>query len=68
MAPIWHWLWSTWYRRCRALDLKILWPSCRAQAPDLDLARAAFAMHAFNDPAWLWLGEGEIARRIEELR
>lgn len=53
--------------RQRALDLKILWPSCRDLAPDLDHARAIFAVHAFNDPAWLYLGESEIVRIIDTL-
>jgi hypothetical protein len=33
----------------------------------LDYARAAFAVHAFNDPAWLTLGEDEIVRQIDAL-
>ncbi len=54
--------------RRRAIDLQVLWPACKKQASDLDHAKAAFALHAFNDPAWLSLGEGEIARRIDALR
>jgi hypothetical protein len=57
-----------WLRaRQRAIDIDILWPSCRDQTDDLDHARAAFAMHAFHDRAWLVLGDDEIARQIERL-
>jgi hypothetical protein len=56
-----------WQRRQRAIDMDILWPACCAQAPDLDHAKAAFAMHAFNDPAWQALGDEEIVRFIDRL-
>lgn len=61
------WVIDYWRTRQRTLDLQILWPQCLAFAPDLDHAKAAFAMHAFNDHAWLCLGEPEIIRRIEAL-
>jgi hypothetical protein len=51
----------------RQIDLAILWPSCKEQAPDLDHAKAAFAYHAFNDHAWTCLGEAEICRCIDAL-
>lgn len=51
----------------RQIDLDILWPVCKEQAPDLDHAKAAFAVHAFNDEAWRPLGEDEIKRRIDAL-
>lgn len=57
-----------WRARQRAIDLRILWPICVQNAPDIDHAKAAFAIHAFMDPAWLALGEDEIIKRIEELR
>jgi hypothetical protein len=41
-----------WRRRQRAADLRILWPACVAQAPAIEYARAAFAIHALHDPAW----------------
>lgn len=63
-----NWLLDIWQYRQRAIDLDILWPTCRANATDLDHARAAFAYHAFHDPAWLALGHDEIVRRIDELR
>jgi hypothetical protein len=63
-----RWLRAWWAARQRAIDMEILWPSCLELAPDLDHAKAAFAFHAFNDPAWLILGEAEIQRRIDALR
>lgn len=62
------WLKTWWYKRQRTIDLQILWPSCRNLAPNLDQAKAAFAVHAFNDPAWMSLGENEVIRRIGELQ
>jgi hypothetical protein len=62
-----RWFWNWYDARRRRIDLEILWPSCKAQARDLDHAKAAFAVHAFNDDAWLSLSEDEIKRRIEEL-
>ena len=62
-----RWLIDKWYARLRRIDLDILWPTCREQAPDLDHARAAFAVHAFHGRAWLWLGEDEIIRQIDRL-
>ena len=43
---------SWWWPQQRTQDLLILWPVCKANAPTLDHAKAAFAVHAFNDPAW----------------
>jgi hypothetical protein len=57
-----------WHARMRRFDLAILWPSCKEEARDLDHAKAAFAVHAFNDPAWLSLGQDELMARIDELR
>jgi hypothetical protein len=62
-----QWFFSYFNERRRRIDIDILWPSCVALAPDIDHAKAAFAMHAFNDPAWQCLGHDEIVRRIEEL-
>jgi hypothetical protein len=61
------WIWRWYAGRLRRLDMEILWPTCKAEAPDLDHARAAFAVHAFNDPAWLVLGEAAIVKAIDEL-
>lgn len=56
-----------WWARQRAIDLEILWPQCKAQAPDIEHARAAFAIHAFNDPAWVRHYQGDLFRIIGEL-
>jgi len=61
------WLLNWWHARQRAIDLRILWPACKKQAPDLDHARAAFAVHAFDDPAWCCLDDEEVVRRISQL-
>ena len=62
-----RWLLRRWHARQRAIDVDVLWPACRDQAPDLDTARAAFAVHAYRDNAWMELGGEELARRIGEL-
>lgn len=62
-----RWLKSAWYAHLRGIDMKILWTACRSQAPDLDHAKAAFAMHALHDPAWLYLGENRIKEFIDSL-
>jgi hypothetical protein len=56
-----------WYARCRRLDLELLWPSCLDYAPTIQHAKAAFAVHAFNDRAWMVLGEQEVTRLIDGL-
>jgi len=56
------------WERQRAIDLEILWPICKEQAQgDMDKAKAAFAVHAFNDPAWVRHYEDRLYRVIEEL-
>ena len=62
-----HWLLERWHARQRAIDLRILWPACCAQAPNIDRAREAFARHAFHDSAWTPLGPDEIYRTIDRL-
>jgi hypothetical protein len=58
----------TWWRaRQRAIDLKILWPLCVAGAADLDYAKAAFTLHAWNEPAWRELGADELLAFIDQL-
>lgn len=61
------WLMRWWHARQRAIDMQLLWPQCRALAEDLDHAKAAFAVHVFNDPAWLELGRDNVFRFIDEL-
>jgi hypothetical protein len=62
-----RWMYDLWYARQRKIDLAVLWPICCKHAKDIDHAKAAFAAHAFNDPAWLRLGKGEVAQRINKL-
>lgn len=62
------WLLALWYRRCRRLDVQLMWPACKQATQDLSRARAAFACHALNDRAWLVLGEEEVCRRIDCLQ
>ena len=63
-----NWLRGIWYARLRRIDMQILWPSCKAQASDLNQAKAAFAVHCFHDRAWMFLGEGETYRIIDALQ
>lgn len=43
-------LWRSYQRK---FDLQVLWPICKESANgDLNLARAAFAMHCSMDTAW----------------
>lgn len=59
-----HW----WWARQRAIDLRILWPQCKQLAPDMDRAKAAFAVHAYHDPAWVeFYGRDRLYTIIEEL-
>jgi hypothetical protein len=60
-------LWA-WHAHRRAIDMDILWPACLAHAEDLDHAKAAFAVHAYNDGAWLSLGEDGLRSAIDALR
>jgi hypothetical protein len=63
-----RWLLGFWYARQRSIDLDILWPQCCDFAQDLDHAKAAFAAHAFHDPAWLALGERRLHDVIDKLQ
>lgn len=63
-----RWLQGWWHARQRKIDMDILWPVCVEQACDLDHAKAAFAMHAFNDEAWMFLGRDAVHRFIDELQ
>lgn len=63
-----EWIRGWWYARQRQLDMDILWPACLDEARgDLDKARTAFAVHAFRDPAWMYLGRGAVYRIIDNL-
>jgi hypothetical protein len=54
---LWRLIVAWWHARQRRIDLDILWPICRREANDLDHAKAAFAVHAYHNPAWLELGD-----------
>ena len=55
-------------KRRRTVDLKILWPCCKEKAPNLELARAAFAFHVYQDEAWTrTYSEDEIQQLVNEL-
>lgn len=64
---VWRLIVAWWRARQRRIDIEILWPICRRGANDLDHAKAAFAVHAFNDPAWLELGEDAMLDFIDGL-
>jgi hypothetical protein len=68
MWDFWGFVADWWHARQRALDVLLLWPSCRDQARDLDHAHRAFKLHASTDEAWLALGTTEMDRQIMALR
>jgi|HubBroStandDraft_4_1064222.scaffolds.fasta_scaffold638379_2 hypothetical protein len=63
-----QWLIRKFNARRRNLDLEILWPACRDNAPNIKRAKEVFYMHAMMDEAWLELGRDEIIRAIERLK
>jgi hypothetical protein len=48
--------------------MEMLWPTCVEQARDLAHAKAAFATHALNDPAWTFLGRNAVHQFINDLK
>ena len=57
-----------WRKRQRAIDMEILWPVCKEQAATLEHAKAAFAVHVYNDVAWRKdFSESELFDYIEAL-
>lgn len=62
-----RWLVRLWHKRQRDIDIQLLWPTCRDVAPEIDVARAAFACHALHDSAWAEIGEDEIIKFISTL-
>lgn len=64
---VWALIRGWWRARQRRIDMQILWPICVQGANDLDHAKAAFAIHAFTDPAWLELGEDALFDAIDRL-
>ena len=63
-----NWFTKLWYARLRRIDMNILWPTCKKLSPSLDQAKAIFALHAYNDPAWQYLGESSIYNIIDNLQ
>ena len=64
---VWAAILGWWRARQRRIDLAVLWPQCLAGAKDIDHALVAFAVHCFNDPCWLALGEDELRHQINML-
>jgi hypothetical protein len=67
IAALWRWGRMKWYAHARHIDMDILWPVCLKTADNLDHAKAVFAVHAFNDPAWMIMGEAWIVDFIDSL-
>ena len=62
-----RWLLNSWRGRQRAIDIAILWPSCRETAPTLEDAHAAFTLHTTLDPAWRTLTQDEVDEIVGSL-
>ena len=56
-----------WRAQQRALDIMILWPACKDEAPDFGTAKAVFSLHCFSEDAWTSLGAEEMLRQIDAL-
>lgn len=52
LRRLWWRVWGWCDGNRRDVDIRHLWPACKAAAPDLDHAKAVFALHVFNDKAW----------------
>jgi len=63
-----RWLQRWWWARQRATDLRILWPICKEQAGNLDLAHHAFMQHAIMDPCWVREYEDRLWQEVRKLR
>jgi len=62
------WVRAWQHARRRRLDLKTLWPAIVDRSRTLDEARACFAIHAYNSPAWLALAPVELTRTLHDLQ
>lgn len=62
-----RWIKNWWYARQRQVDIKILWPECVRYSPNLEMAKAMFEVHAYNDFAWMVLGEEAVEKIIDGL-
>ena len=56
-----------WYARQRRIDLEILWPTCKANARDLEIAKVVFCIHVAQDPAWLDVDADHVVALLEAL-
>ena len=65
---IFRWFAARQRKHLRRIDMDVLWPTCLKAANNLDHAKAAFAVHAVNDPAWRTdYSEEEILEFIDRL-
>ena len=63
-----RWLLRQWRARQRAIDIQILWPACVREAKgNMDVAKAAFALHCYHDSAWSDLKQDELYTLIDGL-
>lgn len=62
------WITRWWRKRQRDIDVQILWPSLVRESADLGRAKAAFAFHAFRDPAWSDMDDEQIMAFVDRLR
>lgn len=53
MKAFWAKVRDVWWAYQRNMDINMLWPACKKQAPDIDHAKAAFAIHVFKDDCWI---------------
>lgn len=56
-----------WWARQRAIDIKLLWPTCKELTPDLATAHQVFMVHAANDPAWIGAFGEQTWTKVQEL-
>ena len=68
MKGFWAKVRDVWWQRQRNTDLNILWPACKAQTPDIEIAKAMFALHAFKDPCWIeFYGKEKLIDFVDKL-
>ena len=59
---------SWWRHRQRRIDVKILWPICKAQTTSIGDARKVFYVHCMMDTAWRSLPLDDIINEINALK
>lgn len=55
-----------WHSMQRDMDLKLLWPSFKKQAPNLETARTGFIVHMSMCSCYHGLSEEELAEFVRE--